>query len=84
MPGDGAMLASSPHPPLCEGIVMLELRIPQMTCSHCVKAVTEAVKTVDPAARVQVDLATHQVKVDTVAPREAVVARLADAGYAPA
>lgn len=62
---------------------MLEFQIPNMTCNHCVKAVTEAVKTADPAAQVQVDLATHRVEVETGAPREAVVARLADAGYAP-
>jgi len=63
---------------------MLEFRIPNMTCGHCVKSVTEAVKSADPAARVDVDLPSHQVKVETSAPRDTVVARLADAGYAPA
>ncbi len=63
---------------------MLDLLIPQMTCGHCVRAVTEAVKTADPAAHVEIDLPSHRVQVDTTAPREAVLARLAAAGYAPA
>ncbi|MDE2612608.1 MAG: heavy-metal-associated domain-containing protein [Burkholderiales bacterium] len=63
---------------------MLEFSIPNMTCGHCVKSVTEAVKAADPAARVDIDLPTHRVQVQTSVPRDAVVARLADAGYAPA
>ncbi len=63
---------------------MIDLQIPNMTCGHCVRAVTEAVKAVDPAAKVVVDLPSHKVQVETSAPREAVVARLAEAGYEPA
>lgn len=63
---------------------MLEFQIPNMTCGHCVRSVTEAVKAADPAARVECDLPTHQVKVETAAAREVVAARLSEAGYAPA
>jgi copper chaperone len=63
---------------------MQSFQIPAMSCGHCVRAITEAVHAVDPAALVQADLATHQVEVDTTAPREAVAASLAAAGYAPA
>ncbi len=63
---------------------MHEFQIPNMTCGHCARHVTEAVKSADPAAEVQIDLPTHLVKVQTSAPRETVAARLADAGYAPA
>jgi copper chaperone len=63
---------------------MLEFQIPNMTCGHCAKSVTEAVKAADPGAKVEIDLPTHQVKVETAAPRDAVVAQLAEAGYAPA
>jgi copper chaperone len=63
---------------------MLNFQIPNMTCGHCVRAVTQAVQLADPAATVQADLATHQVKVDTTASRETVVAQLAQAGYQPA
>jgi copper chaperone len=63
---------------------MYQFEIPNMSCGHCVRAVTEAVKAADPQAQVTVDLPTHQVQVDSQAAREAVVAQLTEAGYAPA
>jgi copper chaperone len=63
---------------------MLDLQIPNMTCGHCVRSVTEAVKSADPQAKVLVDLPTHKVQIDTTATREAVLAKLSEAGYAPA
>ena len=63
---------------------MLSFEIPDMTCGHCVRAVTAAVKAADPAAELQIDLPSHRVQVQTTAPREAVVAQLVEAGYTPA
>ncbi len=63
---------------------MLEFNIAAMSCGHCVRAVTEAVHEVDPAATVDVDLSTKQVRVQTQAERARVVAALSEAGYAPA
>lgn len=63
---------------------MLEFDIPSMTCGHCVGAVTQAVKAVDPDAKVEADLPRHQVRVETTAPREAIAAALDEAGYAAA
>ncbi|MDH4062699.1 MAG: cation transporter [Aquincola sp.] len=63
---------------------MLEFNIQAMSCNHCVKAITEAVHEVDPTAKVEADLATKRVQVQTEAARAAVVAALAEAGYAPA
>jgi copper chaperone len=60
---------------------MIEFNVEGMSCNHCVKAVTAAVRSVDPAARVDVDLARHTVKVESAAPREAVAAALDEAGY---
>lgn len=62
---------------------MFNFEIPNMTCGHCVKAVTQAVQQADPAARLQIDLATKQVQVETTLARERVVAQLAEAGYTP-
>ena len=62
---------------------MLEFQIPAMSCGHCVAAVTQAVQSVDAAAKVDVDLAAHRVTVQTEAPRERVAAALVEAGYAP-
>ncbi|AXA89781.1 heavy-metal-associated domain-containing protein [Massilia sp. YMA4] len=60
---------------------MYELQVENMSCGHCVASVTKAVKAVDGAAQVDVDLAGKQVKVASAAPLEAVKAAIADAGY---
>lgn len=62
---------------------MIEFQVDGMSCGHCVKAVTEAVQSVDPAARVDVDLASHRVEVDSSADRERLASALREAGYAP-
>lgn len=63
---------------------MLEFDIANLSCGHCVRAVTEAVHEVDPAAKVEVDLASKHVKVQSQAERARLAAALAEAGYAPA
>ena len=63
---------------------MIQFNIPQMSCGHCVKAVTQAVQEVDPHAKVDVDLASKQVSVESQADRGKIVASLAEAGYTPA
>jgi copper chaperone len=60
---------------------MIQFSIPDMSCGHCVKAVTEAVQSVDAQAKVQVDLGTKQVKVESQAAREQLVQALVEAGY---
>ena len=63
---------------------MLSFEIPAMSCGHCVRAITEAVQAVDPAARVVADLPLHQVQIETKATRDVLVQQLAQAGYTPA
>ena len=63
---------------------MIQFNIPSMSCGHCVKAVTQAVHEVDPKAKVDVDLASKHVNVDTQADRGKIVEALAEAGYQPA
>lgn len=63
---------------------MIELKLPTMTCGHCVKAVTETVRRVDPEARLEVDLPAQTVRIDSGRLAESFVAALADEGYAPA
>ncbi|MGE4240099.1 heavy-metal-associated domain-containing protein [Ramlibacter sp.] len=36
-----------------------------MSCSHCVAAVTQAVKQIDPSAEVKVDLASGRVEIES-------------------
>lgn len=63
---------------------MIELTLPDMSCGHCVRSVTAAVQSVDPQARVEVDLPAHRVRIASERPAEAFHAALAEAGYAPA
>ena len=55
-----------------------------MTCGHCERAVTQAVKALDPQAEVKVDLAGGKVAVQTTQPREAIARAIAEEGYAVA
>ena len=63
---------------------MIEFKLPTMTCGHCVRAVTETVQRVDAAATLQVDLPTHQVRIESQQPAERFAAALTEEGYAPA
>lgn len=60
---------------------MYELQVENMSCGHCVAAVTKAVKAVDGNAQVDVDLAAKGVKVQSAAPLDAVKTAIVDAGY---
>jgi copper chaperone len=63
---------------------MIAFQVKDMTCGHCVSTITRAVKAVDSAARVEIDLAAQRV---TIAPVTADASALLDAisaaGYTP-
>lgn len=61
---------------------MIELTLPTMTCGHCVKTVTSVVEQVDAQARLQIDLPTHQVRIESAHPAEEFRRALAAEGYA--
>ena len=63
---------------------MIELTLPTMTCGHCVRSVTETVQRVDAAAKLQIDLPSHKVQIESQQPAAAFAAALAEEGYAPA
>lgn len=63
---------------------MIELTLPTMTCGHCVRTVTATVQAVDPEAKLQIDLATHKLQIESRLPTESFVAALSEEGYAPA
>ena len=60
---------------------MLELRVPDMTCGHCAQTIEKAVKSIDPEAQVEVDLARKSVSVATTAPEQTISEVLRLAGY---
>lgn len=55
-----------------------------MTCGHCERAVTQAVKALDPQAEVKIDRAAGKVEVRSDQPREAIIAAISEEGYATA
>lgn len=55
-----------------------------MTCGHCERAVTQAVRQLDPRAEVQIDRPAGRVDVRSDQPREAIARAIADEGYAVA
>ncbi|MGH8821632.1 MAG: heavy-metal-associated domain-containing protein [Rhodoferax sp.] len=52
-----------------------------MTCGHCEKAVTRAIRQLDPQAEVKIDLASGSVQVQSQQPREALASAIAEEGY---
>ena len=58
--------------------------VPNLSCGHCVRAVTEALKAADPTSEVSADPASKQVSVQSTLPREQLAALLTAAGYEPA
>ncbi len=60
---------------------MYELTVEGMSCGHCVGRVTKSVKDVDQAAKVEVDLPTKKVRVDSQAGLDEIAAAIDDAGY---
>ncbi len=53
-----------------------------MTCGHCEKAVTRAVKQLDPQAEVKIDRPANRVDVVSDQPREALAGAITEEGYA--
>ena len=60
---------------------MYNYQVKGMTCGHCVKAVTNALKEVDAKAEVSIDLEKGRVQVSSAAPTEKLSAAIVDAGY---
>jgi copper chaperone len=60
---------------------MIELTLPDMTCGHCVRTVTEVAQRLDPNARVETDLATHRARFETQADPQALRKALEEEGY---
>jgi copper chaperone len=60
---------------------MYQLQVENMSCGHCVGAVTRAVQEVDAGAKVDVDLASKTVKIDSSGPLDKISAAIVEAGY---
>ncbi|MCW5669417.1 MAG: heavy-metal-associated domain-containing protein [Hydrogenophaga sp.] len=57
------------------------LDVQGMTCGHCEKSVTTAIKLLDPQAEVHIDRGQNRVEVDSTQTREALVEAIREEGY---
>jgi copper chaperone len=65
-----------------KGHPMLQsFQVQGMTCGHCVRSVTAAVHSVDPAAEVEVDLASGRVQVRSEGDPARIAQAIAEEGY---
>ncbi len=55
--------------------------VTKMSCAHCVQAVTNAIREIDPNAGVDVDLATGKVQVKSKCSRNELAEAIREAGY---
>lgn len=60
---------------------MLTLKVPDMSCGHCAATIEKAVKSVDPAAKVETDTEGKTVSIDSTAQEQSIKAAIATAGY---
>ncbi|QWE13079.1 heavy-metal-associated domain-containing protein [Polynucleobacter sp. AP-Titi-500A-B4] len=60
---------------------MLSLKVSGMTCGGCINAVTRAIQGEDPAAKVQADLATQTVTLETTLSQVQASQLITDAGF---
>lgn len=61
----------------------IEFELPDMSCQHCVRAITEAVRRVDPAAALSFDLPAHRVRIESSRTAGDFASALSEAGYPP-
>jgi copper chaperone len=62
---------------------MITYFIENMTCSHCVARISRAIEAVAPQAKVEADLPTHTLRIETSSAEPAVRQAISDAGYPP-
>ena len=62
---------------------MTTFEVKDMTCGHCIKTITQAVMALDPAAKVQIDLPSRRVQIESASAAAALSQAIVQAGYSP-
>ncbi|MFN9707936.1 MAG: heavy-metal-associated domain-containing protein [Burkholderiales bacterium] len=63
---------------------MISLRVLDMSCEHCVSVITRTLQMQDPAAKIQINLAQHQVDITSSKLETSQILRwVQEAGYTP-
>lgn len=67
------------HPTRC--VMKHVFTVTGMSCGHCARAVTQAIRARDPQATVQVDLDDQRVEIESDQPRQVLADAIRDEGY---
>jgi copper chaperone len=59
----------------------MQFEVEHMSCGHCVRTITNALQRLDPAAKVEVDLAAKRVVVEGEMSADAAIAAMAAEDY---
>ncbi|MBV9389404.1 MAG: heavy-metal-associated domain-containing protein [Chroococcidiopsidaceae cyanobacterium CP_BM_ER_R8_30] len=59
----------------------LKLKVPNVMCSGCAETITEAITTMEPDAKVDVDVKAKTVSVESAASEESIKQAITAAGY---
>ena len=62
---------------------MIWFQVNDMTCGHCAVTITKAVKALDAAAQIDIDLSAHLVQIESVKLPQQIEAAIRDAGFSP-
>jgi copper chaperone len=60
---------------------MVKLKVPDMSCDHCIRTIEKGIKAVDPAAVVKADLGASTVTVETQTDAARIAEAVRAAGY---
>ena len=60
---------------------MTTFNIPNMSCGHCKATVEKTIHAIDPEAKIEFDMASRKITLDSRTPPDNVQTALASAGY---
>ncbi len=60
---------------------MIKLNVPNISCNHCANAISKAIASFDPAAKIDIDVQKKTVSVDTEKNLDSLRETLEEAGY---
>ncbi|WP_435257021.1 heavy-metal-associated domain-containing protein [Thioclava sp. FR2] len=59
----------------------MKFSVPDMSCGHCTSAIEKSIKAADGSAKVECDLATRTVSIDSQLPASSLADAMKKAGY---
>lgn len=61
--------------------VIMELQVLDMTCGHCSGVITRAAHGVDPQAKIDIEVASRTVRIESELPASDFISAIREAGY---